>query len=239
MNQKIKFDVIICGKEALIEDRINVGEVKNFLSMFKAQDLGTCLSVLRYRRVDLAMICQESFSNNEAMQLFKEIKKALPLIPVIFLVSEPHFKNIEVYYKLGADLVIREPVNPEILFKSVLRLVDPQRSGKFRIHDRYEVKLKMSWREEDSEHFKKGKTLNLASGGMFVSECDFLPNRRSLVNFNIEFFKDDIKVISGKAIVRWTRTIAAGPELAGFGAEFLYVNVPEFHQALSQFPPAK
>jgi CheY-like chemotaxis protein len=196
------------------------------------QNLNESVAFIRGKSLNLILIYLEPLRQVEIFKVLGDIKKFKPLLPVIFLSSEAGSLAIEKSYRAGVDLFIHDLFNRELFSKSILRSVEPQSPERHRVHSRVSLETRVSWQDDNSDLLKKGKTLNLGSGGMFVLVNEFLPSRRSIISFNIEYKRDDIKLLTGKAIVRWVRTLGTAQSLAGFGAEFFFLNQKEFRTSL-------
>ena len=169
----------------------------------------------------------------QGAKLLVNLKKFCPILPVILL-SDNDPKLLEAFYQAGADAILFVPLEGDLLKKTVLRFMEPERKGEFRIHPRYKASLKISWRLSEMSQSKQSTVLNLSGGGLFILENHFPPKKTDIINFRLDYGKCNSKSVSGKGLVRWIRTQGMGLYPNGFGIEFISVK-GDLHNLIHDF----
>jgi CheY-like chemotaxis protein len=139
--------------------------------------------------------------------------------PAVLICGENEPIVFQRAYRLGGDALFVRPCNPELVERTITRLLadcPPSRVQRWqRVQARYNLVLK----KPGSGEIHYTETINISRGGLFVSIENTLPAPNEMVEFRL-YPDENAPPIVGQGVVRWQKSFSEMGSPRGIGIEF-------------------
>ena len=179
------------------------------------------LSLCWNHHVDL-VISDVCMPGGDGIELARRLQATLPTSPrLVFLTGSADLSNEEAYYDLGACAILSKPMGLGELEQAVERFLKsprelwatpPAAQMQALVHKDYES---LEWALERRE-------LSLGRGGMFLRDCELLPENIPL-GFRLRFAGGSVARMDGCGFLRWQRVVPHQELPTGAGIEILHL----------------
>lgn len=182
--------------------------------------------------------------DGDGIELAKKIREKHPSKPsILFMSGFSDLLNEEIFH-IGAEGKFTKPFDNNAVRSAIetcllvpyLRwknkpFADPRR-------------INIEYFSDNLQQLEDEKKVVFARGGLFLAYDRAMPEKNSLISFEIKANHPEPLVFSGNGIVRWTHPRSSGGVPAGVGIEIIYlpeVQAGKYHSlfgAISQFIPS-
>lgn len=220
MNSNERSILIVDDDEALRSGLLKLFELKGFRAK-GAESAREALAKIHANNFDL-IISDVRMPDGDGVYLLEETKKLNVKLPVFMFITGFTDLPIDVAYAMGAEAVFSKPFKTSQLISAVETALLPVSS---------------KWRTEvmdDSERFSialdglseahEQKQLQLGRGGMFVATSQTNWKAGDSIAFEILITRGDVREISGRGTVRWSRRAKTEDLTPGIGVEFKFLS---------------
>jgi DNA-binding response OmpR family regulator len=200
--------------EALCQEVLSLG-----FTPFPSNSSTEASKLVQTNKIDLVILDFQT-TEAETLQLVRGMRAFSRELPIVAICPSV-IPFVESLYQAGADVVHQMPYDKTVLEKTIRRFLSDENQQNSRIYRRHDIQLDIFWRSPQEAQYRKGQTLNLSAGGIFIVENQILPKEKDIVNFNFESGRGDSKVILGRGLVRWVRPSGKDFCPSGYGLEFI------------------
>ena len=169
-----------------------------------------------------AIIIEVNSPISSRFELVDKILANGPNTPPLFFVSDKRDAHYDQAFLQGVDVILFKPVVINELLKGIayaLAMLNEQHAQ--RQHERKRLKrARVHLTAEKSGISANGYVVNISVGGMFICTTDKLPAAMEMITFKVIYSGDETIELSGKGLVKWSRSEIEIGRPPGLGVEF-------------------
>jgi len=179
------------------------------------------LAVCQDEHVDL-VISDVRMAGGGGIELARQLQVTLASSPLLLFLTGFADVSEEEAYDLGACAILSKPIQREELTKAVERFLKPPRELWTTPLESQPNELVQKQYGSLESALRRGE-INLGRGGMFVRDCECLPEEVAF-GFRLQFAEGVTPGVDGCGIARWQRMIPTQSLPAGAGIEILQLD---------------
>jgi two-component system chemotaxis response regulator CheY len=190
--------------------------------VFQARNGKEAFDIVLREKID-AVISDIRMPGGDGIELLKKIKAQNPIFPVVMLITGFTDLSHEEAYHLGAEAVLAKPFDLDAVDAAVVRILTPKEVRWKNSEGNEKVKRCIERTFTALTHAVEIGEIAIGRGGIFVHGAD-TPPRGEVVEFQIKFQSGEVLHLSGKGIVRWSRSMKDQDLPRGCGIEFEFLS---------------
>ncbi len=176
------------------------------------------LSLCESNKVDL-VISDVRMAEGDGIELARRLKDMSEHSPLIVFLTGFADVSTEETYDLGVCCILNKPIDRAEMVRAVERFLQaPRQLWAAPVTVQPQIKVEKDYESLESA-ISQGE-LNFGRGGLFVRNCENVPENHSL-EFNFKFSEKRIPIVDGCGILRWRRTVQDDDLPKGVGIEIL------------------
>lgn len=195
------------------------------IETIEASDGVKAFEMLKDHKVDF-VLSDVRMPAGSGIELLSRMGKNLDFLPQTILITGLSNLQVEDIYSLGACALLNKPFDYDELLDLIQKFRTPlkQRIENANSTDKNIESLTTEFKSFDHATFNK--YVSFGKGGIFISCQGPFPKLNSEIKFNIIFSDGDINQLSGRGIVRWSRSENQDRKIVG-GIGLEYTWLPE------------